>query len=67
MNSCKPSPLDTLHTVNATRRRNSELNTIAANRGAVGDKRIERTDEGKLAEASWRNEGRERGLEKRKE
>jgi len=33
MNSRKPSTLDTLRTVNATRRRNSELNTIAANRG----------------------------------
>lgn len=43
MNSRKPSPLDMLHTVNATQRqRNSKLNTIAANRGAVGDKRIER-------------------------
>lgn len=42
MNSRKPFSLDTLRTVNATRRRNSELNTIAANRGAVGDKRIER-------------------------
>lgn len=67
MNSRKPSPLDTLHTVNATRRRNSELNTIAANRGAVGDKRIERKNGWRKASGSelakWRQGKRARKKE----